>query len=342
MKLKQLLNTIDNIKKFVIFLLLIVIFISVQSQNVGIGGTAFLPLERLHIEGNEYLNGNLYVKTNYGSGSLIGTVHHGTSGLLGQTTTANLFGMEGFWLEGSSDGEGAGIFMNGNSIYMWSPGDADIFRIYDEDDFPAINTPKFVINGTGYVGINKSVPTQWLDVVGNVQFSGALMPNGLSGNSGQVLKSNGAGVAPSWAGAVTSQDIYSVESTAGITLNSGWQIITGESITINGLTAGDRCIIQYSGNALMNTVSYANVDVAAFVNGAMISIGGYVRLSLDYDVAWISWQNFSSIARYTIPANGDYTFDVRAMRASGSGTITVGGNSTQAAEGVLVIYVLKN
>lgn len=50
----------------------------------------------------------------------------------------------------------------------------------------------------GNTGIGITVPTQKLDVVGNVKFSGALMPNNLPGTTGQVLKSGGAGLPPVW------------------------------------------------------------------------------------------------------------------------------------------------
>ncbi len=50
----------------------------------------------------------------------------------------------------------------------------------------------------GNVGIGNLVPTQKLDVTGNIRFSGALMPGGSAGNSGNILISGGAGAAPSW------------------------------------------------------------------------------------------------------------------------------------------------
>lgn len=192
------------------------------------------------------------------------------------------------------------------------------------------------------VGIGTQLPAQKLDVSGNLSFSGALMPASLPGNAGQVLKSAGSGLPPIWGGAITTTDIYSAESTSGITLSSSWQIVPGESITINNLAVGDRVIIQLSGNAYMQTVNYGTISVAPFVNGVMLDVGGFIRLSLDYDVAWINWQNFASVARYTVPSAGSYTFDVRAIQSGGGGTITVGGDYTQAAEGVMVIYVLKN
>ncbi|CAN5547757.1 hypothetical protein BH11BAC1_BH11BAC1_05900 [soil metagenome] len=50
----------------------------------------------------------------------------------------------------------------------------------------------------GNTGIGIVAPTEKLDVVGNIKFSGALMPANLAGTAGQVLKSAGVGVAPVW------------------------------------------------------------------------------------------------------------------------------------------------
>jgi hypothetical protein len=50
----------------------------------------------------------------------------------------------------------------------------------------------------GLVGIGNTTPTQRLDVTGNLKFSGALMPNNQAGTSGQILISQGGGVAPTW------------------------------------------------------------------------------------------------------------------------------------------------
>lgn len=100
-------------------------------------------------------------------------------------------------------------------------------------------------------------------------------------------------------------------------------------------------LIQYSGNAQISTLDLINVDIAAFVNGGMIAIGGYSRFTL-FQNNRVPWQSFASSARYTIPSNGNYTFDIRATKDISSGTVYVGGNSSSALEGVLIIYVLRN
>ncbi len=54
------------------------------------------------------------------------------------------------------------------------------------------------IQPDGKVGIGTNTPSQTLEVAGNIQFSGALMPNGNAGTAGQVLVSQGPGNPPQW------------------------------------------------------------------------------------------------------------------------------------------------
>jgi hypothetical protein len=63
-----------------------------------------------------------------------------------------------------------------------------------------------VKNTTGNVGIGNITPSEKLDVTGNIRFSGALLPNNLSGTAGQVLTSAGAGTAPTWSSLPASSD----------------------------------------------------------------------------------------------------------------------------------------
>jgi hypothetical protein len=115
------------------------------------------------INDNLQSNGDAYLKAdNYVS------LHYGNRGRLGQTPNFNPDNNNnGLWLEASADGtESGGIFCNGNTIVLWSPGDNDTLRIYDEDDFGSPNlTPKFVINNVGNVGIGTANPTKKLHVV---------------------------------------------------------------------------------------------------------------------------------------------------------------------------------
>jgi len=116
-----------------------------SSGYVGINTAG--PTQALHVAGNSLVSTNMYVNSTSG-----GVIHYGNTGLFGQTTTFNPDGANnGVWLEGSN-GEGGGFFANGNCAVIWSPGDNDILRVYDEDVLPA-GAPDFVIDGAGDVGI---------------------------------------------------------------------------------------------------------------------------------------------------------------------------------------------
>jgi hypothetical protein len=77
---------------------------------------------------------------------------------------------------------------------------ADILFYTIADGATALTERVRITNG-GNLGIANAAPSEKLDVTGNIRFSGALMPNNLAGTSGQVLTSQGAGVAPVWAAA---------------------------------------------------------------------------------------------------------------------------------------------
>jgi hypothetical protein len=80
------------------------------------------------------------------------------------------------------------------------------------------------VQDNGNVGIGTVTPTQRLHVVGNVQFSGALMPGGIAGTTGQVLVSQGPGVAPNWFSLLSE-----LNSSGNPTGNTGFKICFGES-----------------------------------------------------------------------------------------------------------------
>ena len=97
------------------------------------------------------------------------------------------------------------------------------------------------------VGIGTATPTQKLDVLGSIKFSGALMPNNLPGNAGQLLMSAGAGVPPTWGppllntGATTNIGKFYVN---GITLAPGTLTLT---VTDPNCVPGSCIVMSFAG-----------------------------------------------------------------------------------------------
>ena len=99
----------------------------IQNQN------ATDQTANFRISGSGQINTNLYL-TNATSG----IIHHGQTGLGGQAigwdpnpgSTAG-----GIWLE-SNASEGGGFYADGDVAIIYSPGDLDLLRIYDEDNLP--------------------------------------------------------------------------------------------------------------------------------------------------------------------------------------------------------------
>ncbi len=132
----------------------------VDDYPAGCGTRMFLGFPNLLV------SNNLYIKR-----SNFAAIHYGNKGLLGQAASFNPDrGNSGLWIEGSTDGsECGGIFANGNTLCLWSPGDNDILRVYDEDSFYLPNPlPKFEIAGNGNVGIGVPVPASMLHVLGRI------------------------------------------------------------------------------------------------------------------------------------------------------------------------------
>ncbi|MBI2310320.1 hypothetical protein HYU90_00630, partial [Candidatus Collierbacteria bacterium] len=92
---------------------------------------------------------------------------------------------------------------------------------------------KVRIDNSGNVGIGTTNPTQKLDVVGNLQFSGALLPNGSSGTTGQFLISQGTS-APTWTSTVGASTVPFSGITSGTNTTASMVIGTGAALTYSG------------------------------------------------------------------------------------------------------------
>jgi hypothetical protein len=115
-----------------------------------------------------------------------------------------------------------------------------------------------IANATGYVGINQTVPSQHLDVAGNLKFDLALMPAGLAGTNGDLLVSKGAGLAPQWQSG----------STLGGTLNNiSWNLLGNNATNPNtnfiGTTDNNSLRFRTNNTQKMIIDSMGNVGIGS-------------------------------------------------------------------------------
>jgi hypothetical protein len=173
------------------------------------------------------------------------------------------------------------------------------------------------------VGIGTATPTEKLDVLGNLKFTGALMPNNLPGTSGQILISQGAAVAPIW------KDIDSIADIRTFTTNAILQVPPGTGnivySVLPGLTysltvpAGKNHKIFISAygtcskSSSLNNEQYAQYEI--FVDG--INTGFVERVTIGNELTFF-WQAAWAISGVVTLTGGTHTVDIRGAHATTS------------------------
>jgi hypothetical protein len=163
-----------------------------ENGNVGIGTTLFAnPAEKLTVE-----NGNIQV------GEIIGATGLGRK----------LFFSDAFNNSDAVYFQRENVGSNKSNLNLFIGDDYLRNDVMQTDKFNILGTNSTstlltIDSNTTNTGIGTSNPTEKLEVVGNVKFANALMPNNLPGTSGQVLVSSGAGTAPVWSSSSTQKFI---------------------------------------------------------------------------------------------------------------------------------------
>jgi hypothetical protein len=190
------------------------------------------------------------------------------------------------------------------------------------------------------VGIGTAAPAQKLHVNGNLRFDGALMPNGNAGTSGQVLVSQGPGVAPIWSSVGGLISLYKVTATRTTINSTSFIAISGLSQTIN-LTTNAQVMISTFGSLETFSTSFGGSGciVQVFNNGVAIP-DMFQTIDVD-DAAGFS----NTIAPWAMTSMvtltpGSYTFTVRARKYAFD-NFYAGGNTTAPSpnEGALTLVV---
>lgn len=190
------------------------------------------------------------------------------------------------------------------------------------------------------VGIGIAAPAQKLHVNGNLRFDGALMPNGIAGTTGQVLISQGAGVAPIWGPVGGLISTYKASSVRTLINSTSFIAISGLSTTIN-LTTNAVVILSTYGSLETTSSAFSGSGciVQVFNNGVAIP-DMFQTVDVD-DAAGFTgtiapWSMMNSVSL----TPGSYTFTVRARKYAFD-NFYAGGNTTAPSpnEGALIIMV---
>ncbi|MCX7696161.1 MAG: hypothetical protein N2Z72_00530 [Bacteroidales bacterium] len=336
------------------FIFLLLSFSNVFAQSVGVGSSFFTPDASAMLEVQATNKGILIPRVTltgindavtipspatsllvYNTGGALPTGYYYNSGTSAAPVWTKLITTQDAWL------------IRGNAAT-----DPVNNFIGTTDNQPLVfrtnNVERMRILSTGNVGIGTSNPTQRLDVTGNIQFSGALMPNGTAGASGQYLRSQGAGLPPVWfspAATLVYQNAFN--STANVCVNNNaWMTHPGVSVTL-ALQAGDVVFAWGYGGAMADNncdgttdVVYCYIDVRIAVNGADFPDGAWARVGVDYSGSNYSpFTSYSIAGRYTVPANGNYTFELQTRRANtaGGNAITAGDNTSALQSGMMLM-----
>lgn len=222
-------------KSFLLLSSLLTLNTLLTAQNVGIGTTT--PTNTLEIKsallntsGLRFTNLTLASPQTTSNGKSLSVDANGDVILVPSSTDA--------WL----------LTGNANATATSFLGTTNAFDVV----FKAANAEAMrILNSNGNVGIGTATPTEKLDVVGNLKFSGALVPNGLAGTAGQVLTSAGVGVAPTWATTTVSNTV--VGNTLTTTVNG----VVGTAVTLP------------TSPATTNTLSSAVNTITSTVNGVV-------------------------------------------------------------------------
>ena len=183
---------------------------------------------------------------------------------------------------------------------------------------------------TAKVGIGITVPTERLHVNGNVRFSNALMPNNLAGTTGQVLVSQGAGVAPIWQAAASILKAYSVFATRTTINSTTWTDVGGLSQTITTTGPAIFIITTYGSLEIISSAYYqCGAEIRILQNGVLVPNAFQSHDWFDEASSAGTINHWSFQTLVTVAAAGTYTFKIQAHKYLTSfDNFYAGGNTT--------------
>jgi hypothetical protein len=184
-----------------------------------------------------------------------------------------------------------------------------------------------IITDNGQVGINTIAPTDMLHVVGNMHLTGSFEPANLPGSTGQMLISQGAGVAPVWTSVSGYVQTFQYTSTANIQQVAAGVfsplILTGLSHTVV-VPAGKtyKVFISAFGTASKsnNAQDQAMVQYMIYAGGAITN--AFQRITVQDEASYFSQEPYSISHTATLVGPTSVTFDVRGANVGAVGAPT--------------------
>lgn len=207
------------------------------------------------------------------------------------------------------------------------------------------NAERARVTAAGNVGIGIAGPTERLDVVGNVKFSGALMPNNNPGTSGQVLVSQGPNTPPIWQPPSNIIQTYASATAVRTLINvtdPTYLDVTNLTVTFT-LTKAAYVYIFSTGSLETRSNSWGGSGCLIRIerNGTFIPNGTQVMDVNDNGSFTGTISGWSIITTETLAA-GTYTYKVKAAKYDFD-NFYAGGNSTAPSgfqnNGSLVVQV---
>jgi hypothetical protein len=269
-------------------------------------------------------------------------------------------GTNSLWFTNGSNntalGQGAGgassNTLGNNNTFLGTSADATVNNLTNATAIgynTKVGASNSLILGNGAnVGIGKPIPTEKLDVVGNIRFSNALMPNNNAGTTGQILQSQGAGLPPKWSGHYIGEYygggivfyVYdggqhgligaTVDASSSAKWNNGAPAVPGIHIGVegNGINAGEmNTAIIVANQSNNNTATYAAKLCADYIEGgfgdwylpsydeAILMKSQSIILSTSPGYYWTSTEAYNSFF-------GGYWMVAVVWLDSGSGNIS--------------------